>query len=71
VKFKKIWLKHTGDDRGIVKTGEDQNAVGFTDKSVVFFSKISMAISGQILSETGRFLPKISKWNEKTVKTTV
>jgi hypothetical protein len=36
VKFKKIRPKHTGDDGGIVKTGEDQNAADFTDKSAAF-----------------------------------
>jgi hypothetical protein len=54
---------------------EHQNVADFTDKSVgltdksTVFLKTGMASSGRFLPETGRFLLKFYKWNEKAVKT--
>jgi hypothetical protein len=56
------------------KNREHRNAASFTDKSAgltdksAVFPKIGVAISEQFFSEAGRFLLKIGKWNEKTVK---
>jgi hypothetical protein len=69
VKFEKIWLKHTGDDGGTVKTGNTEIRL-VSPINRRFLKKIGVVISGRILAETGRFLSKISKWNEKTVKIT-
>jgi hypothetical protein len=50
-----------------VKTGNTDKSVGLADKSASF-SKNRCGNFGRFLPETGRFLLKIGKWNEKTVK---
>jgi hypothetical protein len=60
VKIRKIQVKRTGDDGWTVKPVSPINQP--------VFQKTGMAIFGWFLSEPGRFLSKIGKWNEKTVK---
>jgi hypothetical protein len=67
MKFGKIWPKRTGDDGGTVEIWNTEIwPVLMINRPISpinrwFFSKIDVAISGWILPETERFLPKIGK----------
>jgi hypothetical protein len=72
-KFGKIgdnWKNSVETHRRRWRNSENQkhrNAAGLTDKSAGFFENRRVSF-GRFLSETGQFLPKFGKWNEKPVK---
>jgi hypothetical protein len=54
-------------DRTLGQADFSDKLADFSDKSAIL-PKIDVVISRRIFPETRRFLPKIDKWNEKTVK---